>query len=181
MTITISRRTAIAVCAVVLGVFAILLPGQIRPTTAVTTPCPPVPTPQAIVPREVAAAEQAFDHGIMLWVQDTGTIYVMIDPSGQRRGGTVETYQDQWHEGLADTDPHMLVPPGRAQPTRGFGYLWRTNAHVKDILGWPLVPATGYTVLIVTQGDKTWLNGQAYNTYAITGNTWQEVDVFRRS
>jgi hypothetical protein len=181
MTITIQRRTVILAVALFIAVIAILLPGQIRQinagSDAQNTPCPtPAPT---VTPREVGAAEQAFDHGLMIWVQDTGTIYVMIDPSGQHRGGSVQTYQDNWHEGLADTNPNLPIPAGRAQPTRGFGYLWNTNAAVRDALGWPLVPATGYTVLIVTQGDKTWLNGQAYNTYQITGNTWQEVDVFR--
>src|SRR5262249_561574 len=148
---------------------------QVQTTTAqVATGCPAATPDPASLPRGTGAEEQRFDKGTLVWIQDTKSIYVLLDPSGQNRAGTVEVYPDNWHEGLADTDKSIVPPAGRAAPVRGFGYLWLTNQHVRDELGWPLVSGTGYTVLIVTQGNKTWFNGQAYNTYVITGNTWQE-------
>ena len=176
--ISMKRWVLAALCIVVLSLIVAL--GQIKTTTAQTsTACPPTATPAE--PREVGASQQKFDYGIMVWIQDTGSIYVMLDPSRTYKGGTVEVYQDSWKDGLPDTNPSLTPPAGRAQPNRGFGYLWQNNQHVRDELGWPVDSEEGgYTALVVTQGDTTWFNGPAHNTYKITGTTWQEVDVYRK-
>src|SRR5262245_31588966 len=143
---------------------------------AAATKCPPPPPPPAD-PRVTGAAMQRYEHGYMIWVQDTRSFYVLY---GDQFTGTVEVYPDTWQEGMAETDPSIIPPPGKFQPNRGGGYLWRTNAKVRNGLGWGIEPPTGFTMVITVRGDKTWFNGQGYDVFTITGTQWQEIDVWRR-
>jgi hypothetical protein len=140
---------------------------------AAPTNCPP-PPPE---PRVTGAAMQRYERGYMIWIQDTRSFYVLY---GDQFSGTVEIYPDTWQDGMAETDPSIVPPPGKFQPTRGGGYLWRTNEKVRNGLGWGIEPPTGFTMVITVRGDKTWFNGQGYDVFTITGNQWQEVDVWRR-
>jgi hypothetical protein len=90
----------------------------------------------------VDVATQRFEHGWMIWrasrdSYDPPAIYVLFD-------------DDQHYVRFDDTfsptaDPESgsaTPPPGLLQPVRGFGKIWRegTAAHVRDRLGWALVP-----------------------------------------
>ncbi len=177
MTIKVNRLFALGLCAGFVGLFLLLtslLTGVSVSNAAVTTLCPPVPAE----PHTTGAAMQRFERGYMLWLQDTRTFYVLY--GDQFSGSAVETYPDNWKDGMPDSDPSLAVPQGRFQPKRGAGYLWRTNQRVHDGLGWALEPETGYTTLIETRGDKTWFAGQGYDVFTIVGQQWQSVDVWRK-
>ena len=58
----------------------------------------------------------------------------------QARGAQVwELYDDTWRDG-EQISAGLTPPPGLYEPIRGFGKLWRTNAHVRDALGWATAP-----------------------------------------
>ena len=75
---------------------------------------------------------QPFEGGIMIWRRDTNRITVLY------QGIQVEEYADTWSDQTIEiTD---TVPEGRYAPDRGFGFLWSSNASVRDRLGWATAP-----------------------------------------
>ncbi|HAJ37277.1 MAG TPA: hypothetical protein DCL15_16530 [Chloroflexi bacterium] len=85
------------------------------------------------------AAIQRFDNGVMIWVQETGRIYAFLSD------GRWLSYADAFREGDPESDPAFSPPPGREQPMRGFGKVWREHADLRDAIGWALAkeePAT---------------------------------------
>lgn len=117
----------------------------------------PAPTGWASCPYRPAgfswAAEQPFENGRMIWLQEilgestaSGTpegpyVYVLYEddqlPQWQR-------FNDTWTSEQPETDPAIVPPEGLRQPIRGFGKLWRTNAAVRERLGWALEPERGF-------------------------------------
>jgi hypothetical protein len=107
------------------------------------------PAPEACPlydPSETWAAEQPFENGRMVWLEEVrGETFVT-----QRQilvfynDGKYEQYQDTWMEGQAESDPLIVPPSGLYQPVRGFGKLWRETAGVRDKLGWATVPELGF-------------------------------------
>ncbi len=87
----------------------------------------------------VWAARQYFERGTMIWREDTRRIYVLSDD------GKVSEYEDTWTEGQPDSDPNIVAPANLQQPRRGFGKLWRSNAAVREQMGWALTEELGYT------------------------------------
>ena len=176
MTIRINRWFAIVLCAGFIVLLMALAPSQTDISSAAqATKCPPVPSE----PRITGAAMQRYEHGYMVWIQDTKTFYVLY--GDQFSGQNSETYpDDQWKEGMPETDPNIVPPAGRWQPTRGGGFLWRTNQKVRDGLGWAIEPPTGFTTMIEIRGDKIWFNGQGYDVFTINGKAWESHDVWRK-
>ena len=168
----INRWVVFALCGL-----AVLLVFSLQSASAsgnlAATPCPPTPAE----PRITGAAMQRYEHGYMVWLQDTDSFYVMY---GDQFSGTFETYKDTWKEGMPETDPSMIAPPGMVQPNRGGGWLWRNNTKVRAGLGWGIEAPTGFTTLIEVRGDKIWFNGQGYDVFSMDGNKWQEHDVWRK-
>jgi hypothetical protein len=99
-----------------------------------------------------AAAEQAFEHGRMIWLKATQTVYVFLSD------GTLLSIADTWSTGQPENDPQIVSPEGRYQPVRGFGKVWRTatyyGASLREQLGWALAPEKGFDGAL--QG--TWLH-----------------------
>lgn len=83
-------------------------------------------------PTTSTAALQRFDHGVMLWVQETGRIYAFLND------GRWLSYEDAFREGEAEFDPAFSPPDGRQQPMRGFGKVWREHTDLRDAIGWAL-------------------------------------------
>ncbi|TET51453.1 MAG: hypothetical protein E3J64_06800, partial [Anaerolineales bacterium] len=88
-----------------------------------------------------AAAEQLFEHGRMLWLEDATSggdvvprILVLYDDAPSR----YEDYPDTWTDAEPESDPNLVPPAGLYQPTRGFGKVWRETSAVRDALGWAL-------------------------------------------
>ncbi len=85
------------------------------------------------------AAEQLFERGRMVWLGSSRMIYVLLD---QDRYATLQ--MDTWTPGEPESDPSFSPPPGRYQPIRGFGKVWRNNAWIRDRIGWALGPERGF-------------------------------------
>ncbi len=90
-------------------------------------------------------AEEHFEHGVMIWVEDQDAIYVQFD-DGQ--SPTWSIYTDEWDPGEPTDDPSLTPPTGLYQPVRGFGVVWRENPGVRARLGWAIDPETGFTVSV---------------------------------
>ncbi|HEU4328513.1 MAG TPA: hypothetical protein VFS21_35575 [Roseiflexaceae bacterium] len=91
---------------------------------------------------DLAAAEQYFEKGVMVYVAIPhgntveGRIYVV-----RTRPLPVEytVYADTWREGQPET-AGLTPPPGLIEPKRGFGKLWRENPDLREMLGWATGP-----------------------------------------
>ncbi len=98
----------------------------------------------------MSLAYQTFEHGLMIWVGVEQTILVIFEPSGNPAW---VARADAFVEGMRSEDPALVPPPGRFQPVRGFGLLWRTDRSLQTRLGWATNPELGYTGF--TQVDVT--------------------------
>lgn len=108
-------------------------------------------------PARVAAAEQTFEKGRMLWlapipadntasgIAQPAAIYVLYNAGVTGPWGTWEQYADPWSTGEPESDPTLQPPAGLSQPLRGFGKLWRETPGRRETLGWATGPEQGYT------------------------------------
>lgn len=99
---------------------------------------PPAGCPGTAVSSNAAA--QHFQHGLMIWVEETDDIYVFFENSPSYR-----TYYDplQTTDNPPETDD-IQPPDGYYAPISGFGMVWRGEApyadDVRRLLGWALEP-----------------------------------------
>jgi hypothetical protein len=121
-------------------------------------------------------AEQHFEHGVMLWVEEEDRIYVLFD-DGQTTTAW-GAYTDEWEEGMPEIDPTIVPPPGYYQPRRGFGLVWREQMSggilVRDRLGWAVDIESEYETAV----QRT--SSSYSDTYvrAADGNVWRLVTEF---
>jgi hypothetical protein len=89
-------------------------------------------------PVTVPGSYQPFEHGLMFWPGGTSDVYVLAEGAIQA-GQDTDTwwlFPDIIPEGVEESDPSIVPPEGLYQPERGFGYVWRSNAFIRDSLGW---------------------------------------------
>jgi hypothetical protein len=106
----------------------------------------------AVCPRAEAtfttAAEQQFQGGRMIWLQELDWIYVLYDevlPNGDQGGDLQwERYLDNWTEEDERWDINLQPPAGFYRPAGGFGLVWRDNPTVQERLGWGLAPEQSF-------------------------------------
>lgn len=98
------------------------------------------------------AAYQPFEHGFMLWRDDTDEIYVFYSNDDWAR------YIDVWQEGMPERAEILSPPVGRQQPKRGFGSVWLRRPEVRRGLGWALVEEvpTAITFQPYERGQMLW-------------------------
>lgn len=98
---------------------------------------------------------QAFQNGYMIWVGAQDAIYVFYNDSAAPRW---EVRRDQFNEGMPEADAAYddAPSPNTWQPRRGFGLLWRTDATIRNRIGWATQEwEQGYSVQVQTAGDGT--------------------------
>lgn len=100
-----------------------------------------IPTP---ISDTVVVAEQEFEGGRMFYIQPRDEIWVLIEESPDRSSGRWTLHNDDWVDGMPETDPEIVPPEDRVQPIRGFGKLWRENTAIRDALGWALDTEFGH-------------------------------------
>ena len=71
-----------------------------------------------------------------------------------------KSYTDTWAEGQPET-AGLTPPPGKLEPKRGFGKIWRDEPGVRDALGWATMPERGdrATLQFFDHGVMIWLHG----------------------
>jgi hypothetical protein len=92
-------------------------------------------------PYEVSAAYQLFENGFMVWDGEFKQIYVFFND-----GTAVWNYYESEYQGLPESNPDNVPPPGRFAPVSGFGRLWTNEPVLAAKLGWALAPEAGYTM-----------------------------------
>lgn len=96
-------------------------------------------------PTASAAAEQPFENGVMIWLEETDSIVVFHDD------GRWQRFEDSWTEGEPESDPAIIPPEGRFQPIRGFGKLWRQRPDIREALGWAVGVELGFESTVQDQ------------------------------
>ena len=107
---------------------------------------PPDECPAAAPLISNGAAEH-FERGLMIWMEQTGQIFVFYDDGGRYGGFIYRAYEavpDAWSPGMPEDDPSIVPPEGLYQPVRGFGVAWREPEgvyyHRRERLGWAVEP-----------------------------------------
>jgi len=127
------------------------------------------------------AAQQPFEHGFMIWLEPSQTIYVFFTNFG---GQSYRRYEDTFKEGDPESDPNLIPPAGLLQPLRGFGVIWRENAEVRDGLGWAKTGETGFETWrqsyqgIGMHNIRTWLKDINQNIIELDPNAsvWRIIE-----
>ena len=96
----------------------------------------PVATPESS-----AEAEQAFEHGRMIWVDGRDQIFVIFE-DGASPGWA--QYPDNFEDSMPERDESLVPPTGLSQPVRGFGLVWRSTPRVQERLGWATTPEVSF-------------------------------------
>lgn len=119
---------------------------------------------------------QMFQNGFMIWVGQVDAIYVLYHDQSQPRW---QVFKDFFDEGMPEDDPAYAIAPsaGLWQPRRGFGMLWRSNAAVRQRIGWGTEQwERPYSVMVQTGSDGTlFVNDPNGGIFAIVagGSNWQ--------
>ena len=88
--------------------------------------------------RIITVAYQPFEGGIMLYMGDTGRIWIL------NNSGDAQSYESHDYGGLPH-DPYQVVPPaGLFKPILGFGQVWGYFSAVRYRLGWASIPELTY-------------------------------------
>jgi hypothetical protein len=92
---------------------------------------------------------QPFEHGLMVWSQEGGRTYILIED-----GSLFKPYQIVTDTGglyLPDPDPSLIPPSGFYSPVLGFAKFWRGlipgSEWIRQRVGWATAPEVGYSAL----------------------------------
>jgi hypothetical protein len=91
------------------------------------------------------AAEEHFEHGTMIWLDEQDVIYVLFDDGSSPHWSV---FSDEWEDGDPQDDPSLTPPAGLYQPVRGFGLIWREQTGVRDRLGWATDAEAGFSTSV---------------------------------
>jgi hypothetical protein len=93
-------------------------------------------------PFTTAAAEQPFERGTMLWLQEWGSITVF------KEGGAYESHEDLFSPG--EPESMNLTPPSAElqEPKQGFGAVWRKLGGETAAVGWASAPESSYVATV---------------------------------
>ncbi len=128
-----------------------------------------------------AAAEQHFEHGIMLWIAEQDNIIVLFDD--KQFSPKYNIFQDEWEEGKPDRDDALQPPEGFGQPIRGFGLVWRTYPEVRDRLGWATGEEIGFDTIVQQttryKYNATYIRALDGNVYYLgpERSAWEKLEV----
>ena len=135
--------------------------------------CPAAP------PQFSPAAQETFERGQMVWIGNQGRIYVLFN-DGKKPGWAV--YADTFKDGQPDRDPSLNPPPNLSQPIRGFGLVWRAQAHVRDRLGWATGSELGFdgtyqSDSVAVPNATMYMSSRDKNVFQLSGKdqTWKLI------
>lgn len=146
--------------------------------------------PPAVCPRgepsTTAAAEQQFEYGRMVWlqqIQSDGTTYenwIIV----LYNDGTWQRLDDTWTAADPESDPSLTPPVGLSQPVRGFGKVWREHEEVRSKLGWATGSEEAYTAVwqwqtresIPSAGYLQLQNGRVLLLFGDQFGNWSNIE-----
>ena len=128
--------------------------------------------PGAKIPK---IAEQALEGGHMFWRNDLMQVYIIYDRNksgAQAPVGNWSLETRQWDNSYPD-GVGLSAPPGRQEPKRGFGWLWRNYyGGPPGALGWALDKEYGFDDVAAVQRYEHGLifRGSDPKTYVLLDN-----------
>lgn len=100
---------------------------------------------------ESTHVEQIFEGGRMIYVAEEDQIYVLF-ADGQRPAWT--SFPNRYVSGeTPEEDSRFVPPPGRFQPTRILGVIWRASDQVRNRLALGLEPEKRYEGAMQSDGE----------------------------
>lgn len=152
-------------------VLALNVDGQLRGTQRLILTCdhpwfftPRVESCPFAPVQATPAAFQRFEHGAMIWLAATDSVYVLYDEPRFGDAALLESYSDEFVEGNAEPTLSAAPPAGKFAPVRGFGLVWRTRENVRSSLGWARAPEQGYTACL----GYAYYGGKSMRAYVTT-------------
>lgn len=142
------------------------------------------------------AAAQRFEHGQMIWIEQTDSFYLLFD-QGRHPADSRQHYQQLGPLALKPgASPDNRVgeqpPAGLLQPVSGFGLIWRgevegLDADIRAALGWAVEAEYGYDAVIQCRQPETYSSRLCYlrggdgsvialGWGAVTGSVWYRLD-----
>jgi hypothetical protein len=103
------------------------------------------------------ATIQVFEHGMMIWWSETGTIWVLYG------SGLAALYDSAAYGALPDNPVTALPPGGLIKPALGFGKVWGNFPDVRQQLGWAQRTESGYQMTFQRTANLTTVNGSLVN------------------
>jgi hypothetical protein len=119
------------------------------------------------------AAAQAFEQGMMVWLEEPGRYYILQDTSLQEDAerNKLDIISDPL-DIERDTSSEIQPPPGLYAPVSGFGLVWRGDVAqspgFREQLGWALAPEFGYDAILQCD-DARPSGGRSWQTCYLRG------------
>lgn len=139
--------------------------------------CPGTPT-------TTQAAYQPYERGFMLWLADSGDVWVFVSPAAPQSRPHWVRFSENNYAGFPDAAPQQ-PPPGKIQPINGFGRVWHnltgyTGQKISAELGWATASESGYAATRQVWGRTSHAhvylsvpNGGVVDAYqGLAGITW---------
>ena len=93
-------------------------------------------------PFTTSVADQQFEHGRMLWVEEWASISVLHE------GGAYEAYDDLFSPDEVQPAPLTVPDSTLIEPRQGFGKIWRQLGGPTSALGWATAGEESYPATI---------------------------------
>lgn len=116
---------------------------------------------------------QRFESGEMIYREDTGTIYALVN-ARSADAGTAWVIPSRTYGEWPQND--LRAPDDALSPTDGFGQVWANNTALRNALGWATLEPVGYETQIVVSGGVIYIETLEGIIYAINDGTWSRVD-----
>jgi hypothetical protein len=110
-----------------------------------SSPGPPCPAGPAV---PIQVTQQAFEHGLMLWLDGEDVVYILYnrDPFPPN-GIVVAQYNLAGKISAPENDPIAVPPAGKYHPINIVGGVWQ-QYNLRQTLGWALAPEQTFESLI---------------------------------
>jgi hypothetical protein len=113
---------------------------------------------------------------MMIWFGPDRTIFAIYQTTNKPRW---QQFADTWTPGAPESDPSLVPPEGMLQPVRGFGIVWRSNARVRQRLGWATSAEIAFqgAFQLDTLGNR-FIRGARNEVYQLTSDLadWRVVN-----
>jgi len=132
-----------------------------------------------------SAAEQAFQNGRAIWLEEIrgidvvteGVILILYNDNQW------QSFEDTWTSDEPESDAGAVPPEGLLQPVRGFGKIWRGNESVREKLGWALSPERAFESAWQWQAQESLpavayvrsIDGDVIKLYGSESGNWEYV------
>lgn len=140
--------------------------------TPVVNNARPTPVSELPVQTTLDVTIQQFEHGLMMWWQQTGSIWVLTDD------GQAFLFESLSYGRLSDNPVNENAPGGLLKPVFGFGKVWGHFPWVRQALGWATEVEEGFRTTFERRHRAAYLPQISFNLTLPDGQTLSIYDSF---